>query len=164
MAHRVIEQLDLAGRQRLPQQRHQQWVVAYLALPRADVAQHVVGVDDSLGLEQHRGGGYSQDGVKCLDDLVSFWLVLAVGTHTLPDERDRVEPEELHAGVGDEQHLLGHRTEDRRVGVVQIPLKAVEGRPDPLVYVLTPGKATAAHGGEDLTQRALVGVGYRPVG
>src|SRR6266700_4459934 len=51
VAHRVIEQLDLAGRQRLPQQRHQQRVVAYLALPRADVAQHVVGMDDSLGLE-----------------------------------------------------------------------------------------------------------------
>src|SRR5207248_1526418 len=45
-----------------------------------------------------------------------------------------------------------------------IPLEAVEGRPDPLVEVLTPGEAPAAHGGEDLTQRALVGVGYRPVG
>ena len=32
VAHRVIEQLDLAGRQRLPEQRHQQRVVAYLAL------------------------------------------------------------------------------------------------------------------------------------
>src|SRR5207248_894771 len=90
--------------------------------------------------------------------------VLAAGTHALPDERDRVEPEELHTSVGDEQHLLGHRSEDRRVGVVEIPLEAVEGRPDPFAYVLTPGKAPAAHGGEDLTQRALVGIGYRPIG
>ena len=49
--HRVIKQLDLTSRQRLPQQRHEQRVVAYLALLLADVAQHVVGVDDRLGLE-----------------------------------------------------------------------------------------------------------------
>ena len=30
--------------------------------------------------------------------------------------------------------------------------------------VLTPAKAATAHGGEDLTQRALVGVGHRAVG
>jgi hypothetical protein len=96
--------------------------------------------------------------------LVSFWLVLAVGAQALPDERDRVEPQNLHAGVGDEQHLLGHRTEDRRVGVVQIPLEAVEGRPDPFADVLTPGKAPMAHCGEDLTQCVLVGIRHRPVG
>ncbi len=66
--------------------------------------------------------------------------------------------------VGDEQHLFGHSAEDRGVGVVQIPLEAVEGRPDPLVDVLTPGKAPMAHCGEDLTQRALVGIGHCPVG
>ena len=162
--HRVIKQLDLTSRQRLPQQRHEQRVVAYLALLRADVAQHVVGVDDRLGLEQHHGGSYSHQGVKCLDDLVSFWLVLAAGPHALPDEGDRVEPEDLHAGVGDEEHLLGHRAEDCGVGVVQIPLEAVEGRPDPLLEVLTPGEAPAAHGGEDVTQGALVDVRQRPVG
>ena len=32
------------------------------------------------------------------------------------------------------------------------------------MYVFTPGKATASHCGEDLSQRALVGVGDRPVG
>ena len=95
--------------------------------------------------------------------LVRFWLVLAVGAKLLPDKRNRVEPENLHAAVGNEQHLLGHSAEDRRVGVVQIPLKAVEGRPDPLVDVLTPGKAPTAHRGEDFTQRALVGIGHCPV-
>ena len=121
-------------------------------------------MNDSLGLEQHPRGGDARDGVKSLDDLVRFWLVLAVGAQVLPDERDRVEPQNLYPAVGDEQHLLSHSAEDRGVGVVQIPLEAVEGRPDPLADILTPGKAPVAHCGEDLTQRALVGIGHGPVG
>ena len=91
-------------------------------------------------------------------------MILAAGAHALPDKGDRIEPEDLYPDVGDEEHLLGHRAEDCRVGVVQIPLEAVESCPDPPVDVLTPAKAPTAHRGEDLTQRAFVGVGYPPVG
>ena len=43
-------------------------------------------------------------------------------------------------------------------------MEAVEGRPDPLADVLTPGKASVAHRGKDFAQRALIGIGHCTVG
>ena len=39
-----------------------------------------------------------------------------------------------------------HGAEDRRVGIVEIPLEVVEGGPDPAVHILAPGEAAAPHG------------------
>ncbi len=131
---------------------------------RADVAEHVVGMYDRLGFEQHGRGGDSCQRVEGLDDLVGLGLVLAIRAHALPDKRDRVQAQDLDAGVGDAEHLLGHGAEHRRVGVVQIPLEAVEGRPDPLAHILAPGEAAAPHSREDIAQRLLVGIRQRAVG
>src|SRR5262249_33611290 len=116
--HGLIEKLNFTGCQRLPEQRHQQGIIAQLAFVGADIADHVVGMDDSLGLEQHGRGSDTRDGVKCLDDLMGFWLVFAAATQTLPDKRDRVKSENLYATVRDEEQLFDHSTENGRVGVV----------------------------------------------
>ena len=57
--------------------------------------------------------------------------VLARGAELLPDEGDGVHPQDLHALVGQEEHLSGHGPEDFRVGVVQVPLDGVERSPHP---------------------------------
>ena len=79
-----------------------------LALVRADVRDHLVGVDNRLRLEQQGRGGDARQRVERLDQQMGFGQVLAAGAHLLPDEGQRVEPQHLHALVRQEQHLLGH--------------------------------------------------------
>ena len=115
-----------------PGQRHLQRVVGELALLRGDVPGHFVGVDDRLGLEQQRRAPpCAQTALKACSSSVRLGQVLAAGAQLLPDEGHRIHPQDLHALVRQEQHLLGHGPEDRRVGVVQVPLEAVERGPDP---------------------------------
>ena len=125
------EQRNVAGGQCLPDQRHLQGIVGELALGGVDVAGHLIGVDDRLGFEQQRRRGQPAHGIERLQQRVGFGQVLAGRPELLPNEGDGVHPEDVHALVGQEQHLAGHGPEDVRVGVVQVPLERVEGGPDP---------------------------------
>ena len=60
-------------------------------------------------------------------------LVLAVGAQPLPQERRRVEPDDVDAVVGQREQHAEHRAEDLGVGPVEVPLELVERRPHPLV-------------------------------
>ena len=52
------------------------------------------------------GAANACDGVKCLDDAVRFWPILAVCTKLLPDKPGNcVEPRNFYAAVSNEQHL-----------------------------------------------------------
>ena len=130
---RLGEQRHVAGGQRLPDQRHLQRVVGELALGGVDVLGHLVGVHDRLGLEQQRRRGQPAHGVERLQQQVGLGQVLAGRAELLPDEGDGVHPQNVHALVGQEQHLAGHGPEDVGVGVVQVPLEGVERGPDPAV-------------------------------
>jgi len=128
---RLGQQADVPGRKRLPGERHLQGVVRDLALAGVDIGDDVVGVDDRLRLEQEGGGSQTAYGVERLDEGVRLGEVLARRSDPLPDERDGVHPQHVDAEVGEEQHLAGHRPEHCRVGVVEVPLEGVEGRPHP---------------------------------
>ena len=93
-----------------------------------------------------------------------FGQVLAAGAHLFPDERHGIQPQNIDAGVGDEQHLVEHGPKDGRIAVIQIPLKAVEGGPDPLLHAVMPREVAAAYGGKDLAQRPLVLIGLGTIG
>ena len=95
-------------------------------------------------------------------ELVDLRLVLAVGAEPLPQERDRVQPQDVDADVREPEHRLGDRDEHLGVGVVEVPLEAVEGRPHPAPVDL--GEAPGRRLGEHLGQRPLVRVGLGPVG
>ena len=164
VAHRALQHAHLARGQAVPQQRHQQRVVGELAFVVADVLRHLVGVDDGLGLEEQAGRGDAQQGVEGLDQRVRLGQVLAARAHLLPDEGHRIQAQHLDPGVGQEEHLARHLAEDRRVAVVQVPLEDVEGRPDPHADLGAIGERARMLVGEDLAQRALVGVGHRAVG
>ena len=91
-------------------------------------------------------------------------LVLAVGAEPLPGEGDRVEAQHLDAEVGEVEHDVGELDEDVGVGPVEVPLPLVEGRPDPRVELGVPREVAGGEVGEDLGQRALVGVRHLAVG
>ena len=130
----------------------------------AEVLDEVVRRDDGLGLERQRRARDAGDGLEHLRDRVDLGLVLAGRAHPLPQEGDRVEPEHLHAEVGEEQDDLGELDEDVRVRPVEVPLPGVERRPHPLLELLVPGEVARREVREHLGQRPLVGVGLGPVG
>ncbi len=39
---------------------------------------------------------------------------------------DGIHPQDLHALIREEQHLARHGLEDRRIGIVEVPLEVVE--------------------------------------
>ena len=163
LLQRLLQHVHLARGQRVPQQGHLQRVVGDLALARADVLHDVIGMDDGLGLEQQPRGGHARHGVEGADQMVGLGQVLAAGAQPLPDEGHGVHAQHLGAQVGNGQHLAGHGVEHGRVGVVQVPLKAVEGRPHPTA-VLQLRERAGMLVGKDLPHRAVVGIGQRAVG
>jgi hypothetical protein len=83
-------------------------------------------------------------------------LVLTGGAQSLPDKGDGVQPEHFDALICKKQHLFGHGTKHFRIGIVQVPLVAVEGGPNPAIDGLAPGKAAFADGWKDIPQVFLV--------
>ena len=126
----------------------------------AEILHEVARPDDRLGLERHRRRRDPGQRVQRLGDRVHLGLVLAVGAHPLPEERDRVEPEHLDPEVGQPQDDLGELDEHRGVGPVEVPLPLVEGRPDPALELLVPREVARREVREDLRQRALEVVGH----
>ena len=88
---RLGQQADLAGRQRVPEQGHQQRVVRKLAFLRGDVFDDFVGMHDRFGFEQQRRGGDARDRVEGLDERVRFRQVFATCAQLLPDESNRIQ-------------------------------------------------------------------------
>ena len=159
-AQRVPREDRVAGREHRPDLHHQAVVVGEVAHPAgvptgAEILHEVARADDRLGLERHRGRRDPGQRVQRLGDRVHLRLVLAAGAHPLPEEGDRVEPEHLHAEVGQPQDDLGELDEHRRVGPVEVPLPLVERRPDPALELLVPREAAGREVGEDLRQRPL---------
>ena len=140
--------------------------VALAALVPADaeVAHQVARGHDRLRLEEHPWGGDPHQRAEGLQQLVDLRLVLAVRPDPLPQERHGVEAQHVDADVRQLEHDLGHRGEDGRVRVVEIPLVGVERRPHPAVELGHPAEAPGRGVREDVGQRARVGVGLRPVG
>ena len=166
---RARHQLDTTGGERAPQQHHQRVVVREVALAarvpaEPEVADEVVRRDDRLRLEGHRGRDHPHDRAVGLQQLVHLGLVLAVRAEPLPHERHGVEPQHVDAGVRQEQEVVEHRREDRRVRVVEIPLPGVERGPDPAAELLGPREVRRLEVREHQRQRALEGVRLRAVG
>ena len=63
----LVEQVDFAGGEGVPQQCHLQRVVADLAFVLSDVLDDLVGVDDGFGFEEHGRCGDAHDGVERAD-------------------------------------------------------------------------------------------------
>ena len=144
---RARHQRDAPRSERAPQQHHEHVVVGEVALlalvaAGAEVGDEVARGDDRLGLEGDRGRGDPQRRAEGLKQLVDLGLVLAVRADALPQERGGVQPQHVDADRGQPQHRLGHRHEDVGVRVVEVPLVAVERRPDPAV--LDPREAARA--------------------
>ena len=166
---RVRRQPRVAGGQHRPDLHHEAVVVGEVAdlavvLTLPEVVHQVVRPDDRLGLERDCGAGDPGHRAQRLGDGVDLGLVLAVGAQPLPHERDRVQPQHLHAGVGQEEHDLGVLEQHLGVGPVDVPLEGVERRPHPAVQVVVPGEAAGGEVREDLGQGPLVGVGQLAVG
>ena len=146
------EQGDVPGGHGLPREGHLQGVVGQRALVRVDVADDLVRVDDRLRLELHGRGGQGRHGVERAQQVVDLWLGLARGAQLLPDERHGVQAQHLGPLVRQEQHFRGHGVEDVRVGVVEVPLEAVERGPHPpgirVVGARVPSRRRAVHARE----------------
>ena len=159
----LLQQVHLAGGQRVPLQCHLQRVVRQLALLRRDVGHHLGRMHDGFGLEEQGRRGDPGQCVEGTDQVVHLGQALAGRARALPDEGHRVQTQDLGAQVGNGQHLARHRIEHRRIAVVQVPLERVEGRPDPAaVGQLREGTPVLVR--EDLAHRALIDVRLGAVG
>ena len=97
---------------------------------------------------------------------MSAGQVFAVCAELLPDKRDRVQADHFHALVCKEEHFFCHAIEHRRVGVIQVPLVAVERRPGPAALfeqIREERERARVFIGEDFAQILLVGIGHLPV-
>ena len=89
--------------------------------------------------------------------------VAAVGVQFLPDVGHGVQPDDVHALVAQEEHVLRHVVEDHGIAVVQVPLVGVEGGHHHLARLLVPGEVARGGGGEDLRHGTLEADGDLPV-
>ncbi len=115
----------------LPGKSHLQWVVGQLTFMGVDVLHDSIRMHDRFRLEKNRRRRYATESVETAQQLMSLGEVLTVSVHLLPHECDSVHPKEVDSNIGEIQHFASHRTKDRRVGVIQIPLKVIKGRPHP---------------------------------
>jgi hypothetical protein len=129
----------------------------------AQVADQVHRTDDGLGLESDRGTGDPGQCTEGAGDGVHLRLVLRVGAEPFEHERDGVQPQHLHAEIGQEQHDVGVLEEDVGIRPVDVPLPGVERRPHPRLQGVLVGEAARREVREDLGQGALVGVGHGAV-
>ena len=161
-------QPGLARRQRRPELHHERIVIGEVALaPRvpalAEIGDEVLRRHDGLFLVDQRRRHDPAGGAQGLEQLMHFGLVLAACAHPLPHEGHGIETDNLDTPVGEEEHDLHDLEEDLRVGPVEIPLMLVEGGPDPFAHVGVEGEVAGRMGGEDLDQRARIGLGQRRV-
>ena len=108
----VRREAGVARGEHRPDLHHQPVVVGEVADParvltHAEVGRQLRRADDRLGLEQDRGGRDPGDRAERAGEVVHLGLVLAAGAEALPDERDRVQAEDLHAQVGQRQDDVG---------------------------------------------------------
>ena len=87
---------------------------------------------------------------------VHLRAVAAVGAELLPDIRDRVQTDHVHALIGEEEEVLRHVVEHDGVAVVEIPLIGIEEGHHDLAAVVEPGEVARRRRGEDLRHRALI--------
>ena len=95
---------------------------------------------------------------------MDFRLILTVGSEPLPDERDRIQAEDVHSLVRQPADELDELVEHLGVGPVEVPLVLVEGGPHPRVRRVVPGEVAGGKIREDLRERLLELVGHLPVG
>ncbi len=154
----------VAGGDGVPELDHQRRIVGEVALLFGDVFLDLIGSHDGLRLEDQRRGGDPRERIERLDQQMGFLQVLAGSALFLPQERHRIHPHHLDAGVRQEQHLAGHRVEDIGIRVVQVPLEIVEGRPDPFPQRRPVGEGAGMRVREDGPQGFLVLVRFLAVG
>ena len=134
-----------------------------LVAAEPEVGDEIARRDDRLRLEGDRRRDDPHGGAVGLEQVVHLGLVLAVRPHPLPQERDGIQPQDVDADRREVEHGCGHGDEHLGVGVVEIPLVGVERRPHPPPELRVEREVAGGGVGEDLGQRALVGVGLRPV-
>lgn len=152
-----------------PALHHEGVVVCQIAdladmLADSEVLDEVAWAHDRLGLENCCGSSDSGQCAKHSGEVVNLWLVLAIGAHALPRERDGIEAQDLDAEVREIQDDVDVLPQHRRVGPVDIPLPGIEGGPHPAADRVIPGEAARREVGEDLRQRPLVGVRLLSIG
>jgi len=91
-----------------------------------NILNHLIGMHNSLALENDRRRCNPAQAVVCSQDFVSLWQTLARSAHSFPDEGYGIHAEEFDTQVGEKEHFAGHGAKDGGVGIVEIPLVVVE--------------------------------------
>ena len=81
--------------------------------------------------------------------------VAAAGAQLFPDVGHRVDADDVHALVGQEQEIVHHLIEHPGIAVVQVPLVGIEGGHD-VPAVVQAGEVAGCGGGEHLGHRLFV--------
>ena len=159
----LMEQVDFACGEGVPQQCHLQRVVADLAFVLADVLDNLVRVDDGFGFEEHGWRCDTHYRVKRANQSVCLRQVFTACAHLLPNKGNGVHAQNINAQVGKEHHFACHGAEYPWIAVIQIPLEGIERCPYP-ASVFQLGEAARMLVREDFTQGAVVLVGHPAVG
>ena len=81
--------------------------------------------------------------------------VLTVCAQLFPNESHCIQAQGFDAGIRQKEHLFGHAVENGWIGVIQVPLVAVEGGPDPALDLWHIRKCAGVLAGENLAQGGL---------
>ena len=154
----MFHEPHIPGRDRVPGCRHRRDIVEYTAprlLERAEIRDDFRGLHDHFA-EQLRCGAHNFNGhPHNADQRVYLWQIPAGGAERLPDIRHRIEADDVRTLVAEEEQILGHVIEDRRICVVQIPLIRIEGRHDHLLHRIAPAEVSRRSRREHLRHRAV---------
>ena len=159
----LMEQVDFARGEGVPQQCHLQRVVADLAFVLADVLDNLVRMDDGFGFEEYGWRCDTHYGVKRANQGVCLRQVFATCAHLLPNKGNGIHAQNINTQVGKEHHFACHSAEYPRITVIQVPLEGIERCPYPAA-VFQLRETTRMLIREDFTQGAVVLIGHPAVG
>ena len=157
MAYDFGHQLGIFLGQTGPQPGHQTAVVGHVAfatpaLTLTKIRRNVLRRDHRFRQQQDPGRGPFDQGAEGLQDHVDLGQVHAARALCFPQVGRGIQPEHLHARIGQAQHGQRHLGKHLGVGVIQIPLERVKRGPDPGVQRGVVGEIPWRGFGEDLPQ------------
>ena len=125
-----------------------------------EIGHHPGRFHDHLAQQQHARADYLADHPQHPHNGMYLGKVPAACAKLLPDVGHRVDPQHVHAVVGQIEQIVHHDIKHVRVRVIQIPLIRIEGGHHILLRVLQPGKVAGGRGGKDLRAGPFVLGGY----
>ena len=137
--------------------------MAFRLLHGSEVRHHLGGFHDYFSQQQGSGTNHLRRDPHDPHQRMYLRQIPTVGSQCLPDIGNRIQADDVHPLIAEEQHICRHVVKYSRIPIVQIPLIGIEGGHDHLSRLVAPGEVSGSGGGEHLRYCLLVFIGDVPV-